>query len=144
MLWWAFVPALIGLAWFGLSRRDWRALAIGAGVFAGIAPWVYYQTLNRTMFYFYASPAEPFLILAVVYVIGAFINGPGVGRYAYGRVRTAYTLPAEDRRLYGVVFAGAFVLLVAICFWWYYPMYVGESIPNSEWAKRLLLGSRWS
>ena len=25
VLWWAFIPALIGLTWFGISRRDWRA-----------------------------------------------------------------------------------------------------------------------
>ena len=75
------------------------------------------------MFYFYASPAEPFLILAVVYVLGALINGPGVGRLGQGRVRTSDVLPAEDRRLYGTIFAAAFVVLVAICFWWYYPLY---------------------
>ena len=25
VLWWSFIPALIGTAWFGISRRDWRA-----------------------------------------------------------------------------------------------------------------------
>ena len=143
VLWWAFLPALGGLVWFGISRRDWRALAIGAGAFAGIAPWFYYQTLDRTMFYFYAAPAEPFLILAVAYVLGALITGPGVGRLAYGRVRAAFTLPAEARRRYGVIVAAAFVMLVAICFWWYYPLYVGEPIPYSDWARRMLLGDRW-
>jgi dolichyl-phosphate-mannose--protein O-mannosyl transferase len=143
VLWWAFLPALAGLAWFGISRRDWRAAAIGAGVFAGIAPWFYYEIEQRTMFYFYALPAEPFLVLAVVYVLGAFINGPGVGRFAEGRVRTSFTLPAADRRLYGTVFAAAFVLLVAICFWWYYPLYVADSIPYADWMRRMLLGNRW-
>ena len=52
-------------------------------------------------------------------------------------------LPAEDRRLYGIVFAAAFIALVAICFWWYYPLYVGESIPTTEWMRRMLLGNRW-
>ena len=23
ILWWSFIPALAGLAWFGISRRDW-------------------------------------------------------------------------------------------------------------------------
>jgi dolichyl-phosphate-mannose--protein O-mannosyl transferase len=143
VLWWAFIPALVGLAWFGISRRDWRAAAIGAGVFAGLAPWFYYATHQRTMFFFYAVPAEPFLVLAVAYVLGSFINGPGVGRYAFGRVRTSSAMPAEDRRLYGTVFAAAFVVLVAICFWWYYPLYTAESIPYEEYARRLLLGDRW-
>jgi dolichyl-phosphate-mannose--protein O-mannosyl transferase len=143
VLWWSFIPALIGTAWFGISRRDWRALAIGAAVAAGILPWFYYELDNRTMFYFYALPAEPFLVLAVVYVLGCLINGPGVGRFANGKIRTNFALPTEDRKLYGTIFAGAFVLLVAVCFWIYHPLYVGDSIPYTEWFRRMLLGNRW-
>ena len=95
------------------------------------------------MFYFYALPAEPFLVLAVTYVLGCLISGPGVGRFGAGKVRLSLALPADDRRLYGTVFAGAFVLLVAVCFWIYYPIYVGESIPYQEWFRRMLLGNRW-
>jgi dolichyl-phosphate-mannose-protein mannosyltransferase len=143
VLWWSFVPALVGLTWFGLSRRDWRAWPIGLGVLAGIVPWFYFEVKHRTMFYFYALPAEPFLILAVVYVLGALINGPGVGRLGAGRVSPTLVLPAEDRRLYGTLLAGAYVLFVALCFWWYYPLYVGQSIPHDDWLRHLLLGSRW-
>ena len=143
VLWWAMLPALAGLAWFGVSRRDWRAGAIGLGVVAGIVPWFWYEIHNRTMFYFYAAPAEPFLVLAVVYVLGALITGPGVGRLGGGLVRPSLSLPAEDRRLYGTVAAGAFVLLVALCFWWYYPIFVGSSIPHDDWLRRMLLGNRW-
>ena len=143
VLWWSFLPALAGLAWFGISRRDWRAFAIGAGVVRGIAPWFYYELKQRTMFYFYALPAEPFLILAVVYVIGAFINGPGVGRLGGRRVRPGFSLPPEERRLYGTIFAAAYVLIVALCFWWFYPIYVGNSIPYEDWLRRMLLGNRW-
>jgi dolichyl-phosphate-mannose--protein O-mannosyl transferase len=143
ILWWAFIPALAALAWFGISRRDWRAAAIGLGAAAGILPWFYYELQNRTMFYFYALPAEPFLVLAVVFVLGAFINGPGVGRFGGGRIRTALALPAEDRRLYGTIFAAVFMVLVALCFWWYYPLYVGTSIPYDDWLRRMLLGNHW-
>jgi dolichyl-phosphate-mannose--protein O-mannosyl transferase len=143
VLWWSFIPALAGLAWFGVTRRDWRAVAIGVGAAAGILPWFYYELHQRTMFYFYALPSEPFLILAVVYVLGCLINGPGVGRLGRGRVRTSFSLPSEERRLYGTIFAGAFVLIVALCFWWYYPIYVGNSIPYTDWLRRMLLGNRW-
>jgi dolichyl-phosphate-mannose--protein O-mannosyl transferase len=144
ILWWAFVPALIGLAWFGVSRRDWRAGAMGAGVGASILPWFYFELSDRTMFYFYALPAEPFLVLAVVYVLGCLMKSPGVGRLGVeGRVRTGFTLPAAERRLYGTIFAGTFVLTVALCFWWYYPLFVGNSIPYEDWLRRMLLGNRW-
>jgi dolichyl-phosphate-mannose--protein O-mannosyl transferase len=67
-----------------------------------------------------------------------------VGRLgASGQVRTGFSLPAEERRLYGTIFAGAFVLIVALCFWWYYPLYVGNSIPYADWMRRMLLGNRW-
>jgi dolichyl-phosphate-mannose-protein mannosyltransferase len=144
LLWWSFIPALLAAAWFGISRRDWRALAIWGGVIAGIGPWFYYELKQRTMFYFYALPAEPFLVLAVVYVLGALINGPGVGRLGPVSVSTRFSLPAEERRLYGTVFAGAFVLLVCLCFWWYYPLFVGNSLPHADLLKRLLLGDRWA
>jgi dolichyl-phosphate-mannose--protein O-mannosyl transferase len=39
LLWWSFLPALAGLAWFGTARRDTRAFAIGAMVAAGLLPW---------------------------------------------------------------------------------------------------------
>ncbi|MGE5830198.1 MAG: dolichyl-phosphate-mannose--protein mannosyltransferase, partial [Micromonosporaceae bacterium] len=60
-LWWSFIPALLAMGWFGVSRRDWRAPAIALGAAAGILPWFYYQAKHRTMFYFYAIPSEPFL-----------------------------------------------------------------------------------
>jgi dolichyl-phosphate-mannose-protein mannosyltransferase len=143
-LWWSFLPALVGLAWFGVTRRDWRAGAIGAGVGAGILPWFYFELKHRTMYYFYALPAEPFLVMAVVYVLGGLINGPGVGRMgAGGRVRTGFSLPAQERRLYGTIFAGAYMLIVALCFWWFYPTFVGNSIPYADWFRRMLLGNRW-
>ena len=83
------------------------------------------------------------IVLAVVFVIGCLINGPGPGRYGGGRVRVSLALAAEDRRLYGTIAAGAFVVLVAICFWVYYPLYVGDLIPYQDWWRRMLLGNRW-
>jgi dolichyl-phosphate-mannose--protein O-mannosyl transferase len=141
-LWWAFIPAIIGTVWFGISRRDWRAAFILTGIAAGILPWFWYELGDRTMFYFYALPAEPFLILAVVYVLGALINAPDYSVLA-SRLRTTTRMSAADRRLYGTIVAGAFVLLVALCFWWYYPLYVGSSIPYTSWLQRMLLGNRW-
>jgi dolichyl-phosphate-mannose--protein O-mannosyl transferase len=132
VLWWSFLPALAGLTWFGISRRDWRAGAIGLGAAAGIIPWFWYEIQNRTMFYFYALPALPFLILAVVYVLGAII-GPAPARSG----------PLSDRRLFGTIFAAAYVALVALCFAYFYPIYTGKVITYAEWTARMWLGGRW-
>ena len=86
------------------------------------------------MFYFYALPAEPFLVLAVVYVLGAII-GPRRIRVARSR--------CNDRRLIGAVVAGAYVLVVAACFAYFYPIYAGGSPHVLAVAGRMWLGNRW-
>ncbi len=139
---WAFIPALAGLAWFGISRRDWRAGAIGLGVAVGILPWFWWEFSDRTMFYFYVLPAEPFLILGLVYVLGALIrrpDRPGVIRAAGG----TELLDPADRRIMGVIFAAAFVFAVAVIFAYFYPIYTGSNITYEQWLARMWLGNRW-
>ncbi len=139
VLWWSFIPALIALAWLGISRRDWRALAIGLGAAAGILPWFYFMANgNRSMFYFYAAPAEPFLILAVVYVLGALITAPGVTASS-----RRLTVAQTDRRLYGTAFAAIYIIAVGLCFWYFYPIWTAQSITYDEWWHHMWLGNRW-
>ncbi len=129
LLWWSFLPAIGATIWFGIARRDWRAGAILAMTAFALVPWFFFP--NRTMFYFYALPAEPFLILAVVFVFGAIMTAPP------GKPLN------ENRQLIGSVLFGAFVLLVVINFALFYPIYVGESIPYVDWNRRMLLGNLW-
>jgi dolichyl-phosphate-mannose-protein mannosyltransferase len=139
VLWWSFIPALIAMTWLGISRRDWRALAIGLGAAAGILPWFYYMANgNRTMFYFYASPSEPFLILAVVFVLGALINAPGVTGSS-----SQLTAAQADRRLYGTAFAAVYIVAVGLCFWYFYSIWTAQSIDYQEWWHHMWLGNRW-
>jgi dolichyl-phosphate-mannose--protein O-mannosyl transferase len=129
LLWWSFLPAIGASLWFGIARRDWRAGAILAMIASTLLPWFLFP--SRTMFYFYALPAEPFLILAVVFVLGAIMTTPlGVPR-------------DENRLLVGTVVAGVFVLLVALNFAYFYPIYAGESLPTADWSRRMWLGRLW-
>jgi dolichyl-phosphate-mannose-protein mannosyltransferase len=135
ILWWSFIPALGVLVWFGIARRDWRAYAIGTGVVAGLLPWYYFAVQDgRTMFSFYVLPALPFLILAVVYALGAIVTPPS--GIATGEARS-------ERQLIGTVVVGGYVLLVAVCFAYFYPIFVGQSISYDGWSARMWLGSRW-
>ncbi|WP_412539306.1 phospholipid carrier-dependent glycosyltransferase [Longispora sp. K20-0274] len=120
VLWWSFLPALVCLTWLAISRRDWRAWAILAGALVGIVPWFAFTT--RTMYYFYAAPSEPFLILAVVFVLGAVAR----------RWRSA-----------GPAVVGAYLGLVAVCFAYFYPVLTGTPISNAAWWARMWLGSHW-
>ncbi|MCG5445473.1 phospholipid carrier-dependent glycosyltransferase [Micromonospora sp. NIE79] len=141
LLWWSFLPALVALAWLGVARRDWRAGAILLTVAAGLLPWFWFALDGRTMFSFYAAPAVPFLVLAVVYVLGALIAPAG------GDVGAVAPLvpgdPSYERRLVGSIAAGAYVLLVALCFAYFYPIFVGRVIPYSDWLSRMWLDGRW-
>ncbi|WP_308167306.1 dolichyl-phosphate-mannose--protein mannosyltransferase [Catellatospora tritici] len=129
LLWWAFLPALIAATWFGFARRDWRAGAILAMCAAALVPWFFFP--GRTMFFFYAAPAEPFLILALVFVLGCAINSPpGVPQN-------------ENRQLVASIFAGAFVLMVVVMFAYFYPVFAGDSIPYADWSRRMFLGNLW-
>ncbi|GIG58512.1 phospholipid carrier-dependent glycosyltransferase [Longispora fulva] len=126
LLWWSFVPALLGVIYLGISRRDWRAWPIVAGGLLGIVPWLFFG--NRTMFYFYAAPSEPFLILAVTFVLGAIV-GSGAA--------------TATRRTVGAIVAGGYVGLVAICFAYFYPIYTGRLITYASWWARMWLGNHW-
>ncbi|GAA0584420.1 phospholipid carrier-dependent glycosyltransferase [Paractinoplanes ferrugineus] len=126
VLWWSFLPALAALAWMGVARRDWRAWAILLPVAAGLLPWFYYAVRDgRTMFSFYALPAVPFLILAVVYVLGAIMS------------------PRRGPQTLGIVVAGLYVTAVALCFAYFFPIFVGQMLPYQDWYDRMWLGNRW-
>jgi dolichyl-phosphate-mannose-protein mannosyltransferase len=132
LLWWSFLPALIGTAARGIARRDWRAVTIFLAACAGIVTWFPWEFAHRTMFYFYCAPAVPFLIMAVVYLFGALINAPP-GRH----------VPGPDRRALGSLVFGAYLLIVAWCFMYFYPIYTGETIRYTDWFARMWLGGRW-
>jgi dolichyl-phosphate-mannose-protein mannosyltransferase len=131
LLWWSFLPALAAMIWFGFARRDWRVPAILSGVAAGIGPWFLF---DRVQFFFYALPAEPFLVLTVVYVLGALINPAG----GAGRRLVLFDV---DRRTLAVMLAGTYVLLVAVNFAYFYPIYTGWPIPYEAWQSRMWLSS---
>ncbi|MEV5824459.1 phospholipid carrier-dependent glycosyltransferase [Spirillospora sp. NPDC052242] len=74
-LWWGALAALVALVFVWLILRDWRAGAIIAGFLAGWVSWFPSAFSDRTMFLFYATPLVPFMVLAVVLVLG-YLIGP--------------------------------------------------------------------
>jgi dolichyl-phosphate-mannose--protein O-mannosyl transferase len=121
-LWWPFLPALGATAWQWIAKRDWRAGAILLTAATGIVPWMAFS--GRTMFFFYALPALPFMVLATTLVLGMILGKP-----------TAVL----DRRVAGAILVGAYVLLVAMSFAFFYPIYTGEVITYAQWQSRMWL-----
>jgi hypothetical protein len=139
-LWWSFIPAIIGLVWLGVARRDWRAWAIMLAIAVAILPWFKYEIDNRTMFYFYALPAEPFMILAVVFVFGALIRPATLASgFRTEKPPTSW----YDPRILGSFALGTYVLLVALCFMYFYPVYTGAHLTYQQWDARMWLEGRW-
>lgn len=120
LLWWASAFALLYALYRWILRRDWRAGAICCGIAAGYAPWFGYQ--QRTIFLFYSIAFEPYLCLAVALMIGGMLGSASADR---------------DRRLYGVVGAGALVIAIMATFLYFLPLYDAQIIPMSGWLSRM-------
>lgn len=121
VIWWASIAALLVCLGWWLTRRDWRAGAVLAGVAAGWLPWFLF--LNRTKFYFYAVSFEPFLILAITLCLGLLI-GQAAGA-------------SPRRRAVGAALAGAYLLGVLLDFAYLYPVLAGKVIPYGSWLARM-------
>ncbi len=124
VIWWAGTIAVGVLVFRWALGRDWRAGAILAGFVAGYLPWFLYQ--NRTIFSFYAVAFLPFLVLALTYVLGLLLGPPDA---------------TNRRRLAGTLLAGGIVVLAAVAFAWFYPIYAAPVITKQQWQDRMWLPS---
>jgi dolichyl-phosphate-mannose--protein O-mannosyl transferase len=121
-LWWGGVLALIVGLGYWVARKDWRFGLPIVGVLTAWIPWFRYD--ERPIFYYYAVAIVPFTVIAVTLVLGKVI----------GRADAS-----PRRRLVGVLFAGAFVFLVAANFAYFYPILSDGLLSNREWNDRMWL-----
>ncbi|MFI7481079.1 dolichyl-phosphate-mannose--protein mannosyltransferase [Kocuria sp. M1R5S2] len=124
LLWWTAIAAVLVGTWLWAVRRDWRFGAL-VGVFAaGYLPWFLYP--ERTMYYFYALPVQPFLVLLVAGMLGLVLGRPGD--------------PVRRRRL-GVVVVGLFTASVLLLSAHFAPLWFAETIPYDQWRARMWFDS---
>ncbi|MFI0351429.1 dolichyl-phosphate-mannose--protein mannosyltransferase [Actinomadura sp. 9N407] len=128
-LWWGGLIALVVSVVLWLVLRDWRAGAILLGFVAGWVSWFPSALSDRTMFLFYATPMLPFMVLAIVLVLG----------YLIGPARS--DPPAGPRRVAGAAAAGAFVLVVLANFAYFYPILSAKVMPYDDWHARIWFSS---
>ncbi len=119
-VWWLGILALLVVLWWWLVRRDWRAGAIAAGFIGGYLPWFVYQ--DRTIYTFYAVAFEPFVVLAVAFLIGLWV----------GRREDD---PARWRWRWYVV--GGYLAFTLALFAFFHPVYVADTIPYEQWRWRM-------
>ncbi|WP_462186359.1 MULTISPECIES: dolichyl-phosphate-mannose--protein mannosyltransferase [unclassified Frankia] len=119
-IWWVGTAALVAMLAWWVSRRDWRAALVLVGFGSAFVPWLLLP--NRTMFFFYALPSLPFLVLAITALAG-LVLGP----------REA----SETRRLVGALSVGIYTIIVVLLFAYFYPILAAEVIPYSSWRARM-------
>lgn len=134
LLWWAFVPMLLWLAWHWFTTRDWRAGAVWVAFAAGWLVW--FQDLKRTMFLFYMAPLVPFLVIGVTLALGVML-GPGLRRTEdLDRDRRA-----ARRRTWGIAGVSAYLALVIVDFAWMWPIFTGGLLTYDQWHAHMWLPS---
>ena len=114
-VWWVAVPIYPLLLWAAIRRRDRVAATIAVLLFAQYLPWF---VQARPLFFFYALPMVPLIVLMLGWAAGHALRYPA-WRWA----------PA----IVGLVALGAFV--------YWSPIYYGFQITENAWRMRMLMNS---
>ncbi|MBM3655750.1 MAG: phospholipid carrier-dependent glycosyltransferase [Actinobacteria bacterium] len=115
-LWWLGLFAIFATLGYFVYRRELSAGLILLFLFANFLPWIAFP--ERTTFYFYSIAFEPYLILALIYIMSkALENQEERG------VRSKYVLLGVG--LNGLTFA------------YFFPLYVGSVLPYQDWYARM-------
>jgi dolichyl-phosphate-mannose--protein O-mannosyl transferase len=115
VIWWIALPVYPLLLWAAIARRDRVAATIAVFLFVQYVPWM---VQARPLFFFYALPLVPFVVLALGWVAVRALQRPGL-------------------RWVPVVVSG--LALAAFVYW--VPIYYGFRISEHAWRMRMLLGS---
>jgi dolichyl-phosphate-mannose-protein mannosyltransferase len=137
LMWWAFVPALLWLAWHWFTTRDWRAAMVWISMAAGWLVW--FQDPKRTEFLFYMTPLVPFLILGVTLALGVML-GPSVGTVTRAG-GTVVRVVTEQRRKIGIACVAIYLGLVIVDFAWMWPIFTGGKLTYAQWHARMWFSS---
>ncbi|MFN2615018.1 MAG: phospholipid carrier-dependent glycosyltransferase [Actinomycetota bacterium] len=126
LIWWtAFFICIPALAWWGLFKRDRIASLLLAFILVGWAPYLYADATGRGVFFFYATPMVPFLVLAVIHTMARGI--------AWSEVMTWIWI--------------GFVLLATWMFVYFYPVIAAYPLADNglwSWANHMWLNApRW-
>lgn len=123
-IWWLALPVAGWAIWRAVTGMDWRYGAVLVAYGAGYLPW--FSNLDRQMYYFYATPLAPFLVLGLVLVLGEVL----------GSARDH-----AERRKTGLMAVSLYIGIVVTNFAWLWPILNGEPISVDRWQAELWLPS---
>ena len=102
-----------------MGRLDWRYAAVLVAYGAGYLPW--FTNLDRQMYFFYATPLAPFLVIGITLVLGDILGPAAVN----GRLWV-------ERRYTSIAVVALYVGLVVANFIWLWPILNGEPITQER------------
>jgi dolichyl-phosphate-mannose--protein O-mannosyl transferase len=111
LIWYAGVAAAIYLVYRLIRFREWRVGIILAGLGAGYLPWLMYT--SRTVFQFYTIAFEPYLLLAIAFVVSQLIGVRGHNEY---------------RRAIGMRWIAVFLVAAVAISVFFWPLWTGIQI----------------
>lgn len=123
-LWWLAVPVLGYASWRMFVRRDWRYAVALVGYCAGWLPW--FANIDRQMYFFYAVPMAPFLVMLIALILGDIVYRPNVG---------------AERHTLGVMVVSFYVALAITNFAWLFPVLTGIPVSPNTWNLEMWLPS---
>ncbi|MCB1292161.1 MAG: phospholipid carrier-dependent glycosyltransferase, partial [Mycobacterium sp.] len=123
-MWFLAIPVLLYALWRAVVRRDWRYAVVLVGYFAGWLPWL--ANIDRQMYFFYAVPLAPFLMMAIALILGDIVYQP---------TRSA------ERRTLGVMVASCYLALAVTNFAWLFPIMTGLPVSQMTWNMEMWLPS---
>ncbi|WP_067816570.1 dolichyl-phosphate-mannose--protein mannosyltransferase [Nocardia inohanensis] len=139
-LWWVAFPMLAWAMWRSMVRRDWRYAAVLVGYGAGFLPW--FLSLDRQMYFFYAVPLAPFLVMGVALALGDILgHAPPSGRRLSGAQDLQQFTPPSERQGLGLLAVCIYLALVIANFIWLWPILTAMPITPASWHDHLWLPS---
>ncbi len=125
-LWWLALPMVAWALWRTIFRLDWRYAAVLVGYGAAIVPW--FASIDRQMYYFYATAMAPFLVMGLALCCGDVLASAARGRQS-------------PTRMLAVLAVAGYVALVVANFAYLWPVLTGAPISNHFWNLQLWLPS---
>ena len=122
LIWWGGAAAVGYLVYRFVRYREWKVGIILMGMVAGYVPWLMY--LNRTVFQFYGIIFEPYMILAITFVVGLIL-----------RTKDDY------KRSTGIAILTVLGIVAVLLSIFFYPLWTGMQIPYWYWHIHMWLPS---
>lgn len=118
ILWWVGLLAILAGLVFWLAGHDWRFAVV---TISWAVPWLaWFPNADRPLFFFYAIMMIPFTCIGLALVAGKIIGKP-----------------TDRRRRVGTLIVAAFVVLVILNFWFFYPVLTDQLMTRDAWSLRM-------